>query len=312
VNCVLAYTSAMTHFALKALLLPELPNNEGVFRPIGVHAPEGSILNPRFPAAVGGRAATGHYVPPLIFGALAEILPDKVRAAPGSPLWIMNIAGTDEAGRSFANVLFFNGGTGAGAGQGGVDAISWPSNISATPVEVAERTAPVLIHHKKLRPGSGGAGRHLGGRGQEMLIESEAANVATVFVAERLRFAAPGLFGGSPGAPGRGADRRCAGGHAPPADAAEGSRVTIRTPGGGGYGRHEETGWLRTHLARHHHRRAEAQRDPPRHLRADNVLRPLIGAIEADDFFTAFPTRARRRRSASCPAPGWAGCAASC
>jgi N-methylhydantoinase B len=175
-------------------------------------------------------------VPPLIFGALAEILPDKVRAAPGSPLWIMNIAGTDGAGRSFANVLFFNGGTGAGEGQGGVDAISWPSNISATPIEVAERTAPVLIHHKKLRPGSGGLGRQHGGRGLEMLIESEAANVATVFVTERLRFAAPGLFGGGPGALGEvlidGA----------PVDTRrlqtlqKGSRVTIRTPGGGGYG----------------------------------------------------------------------------
>jgi N-methylhydantoinase B len=236
VNCVLAYTSAMTHFALKALLLPELPNNEGVFRPIHVHAPEGSILNPRSPAAVGGRAATGHYVPPLIFAALAPILPDKVRAAPGSPLWIMNIAGTDEAGRSFANVLFFNGGTGAGAGQGGADVISWPSNISSTPIEVAERTAPVLIHHKKLRPGSGGVGRHHGGRGQEMLIECEAADVAAVFVTERLSVPAPGLFGGGPGAVGEvlvdGA----------PVDTrrlqvlGKGSRVTIRTPGGGGYG----------------------------------------------------------------------------
>jgi N-methylhydantoinase B len=236
VNCVLAYTSAMTHFALKALLLPELPNNEGVFRPIGVHAPEGSLLNPRSPAAVGGRAATGHYVPPLIFAALAPVLPEKVRAAPGSPLWIMNIAGTDAAGRSFANVLFFNGGTGAGAGQGGVDAISWPSNISATPIEVAERTAPLLIHHKELRAGSGGTGLHHGGRGQEMLIECEASDVATVFVTERLRVPAPGLFGGGAGAPGEvlvdGA----------PVDTRrlqvlrKGSRVTIRTPGGGGYG----------------------------------------------------------------------------
>ncbi len=146
VNCVLAYTSAMTAFALKALLLPELPNNEGIFRPIRTHAPKGCILNPRFPAAVGGRAATGHYVPVLIFGALADALPEKVRAAPGSPLWIMNLAGTDAYGRPFANVLFFNGGTGAGADQDGVDCVSWPSNISATPIEVTERTAPVLVH----------------------------------------------------------------------------------------------------------------------------------------------------------------------
>jgi N-methylhydantoinase B len=236
VNCVLAYTSAMTNFALKALFLPELPNNEGVFRPIRIHAPEGCILNPRYPAAVGGRAATGHYVPVLLFGALAEAMPEMVRAAPGSPLWIMNLAGTDGQGRPFASVMFFNGGTGAGAAQDGVDCISWPSNISATPVEVAERTAPVLIHRKALRPDSGGAGRQRGGRGQEVLIECEADDVAAVFVTERLRFAADGLFGGAPGSKGEvlidGA----------PVNTREqqvlrkGSRVTIRTPGGGGYG----------------------------------------------------------------------------
>lgn len=236
VNCVMAYTSAMTGFALKALLLPELPNNEGIFRPIRVHAPEGCILNPRYPAAVGGRAATGHYVPVLIFGALAEAMPDKVRAAPGSPLWIMNLAGTDPQGRTFANVMFFNGGTGAGVAQNGVDCISWPSNISATPIEVAERTAPVMIHRKALRPGSGGDGRHSGGRGQEVVVECEADNVAAVFVTERLRFAAHGLAGGMAGATGEVLIDNA------PVDTRQlqllrkGSRVTIRTPGGGGYG----------------------------------------------------------------------------
>ena len=236
VNCVLAYTSAMTAFALKALLLPELPNNEGIFRPIRTHAPEGCILNPRFPAAVGGRAATGHYVPVLVFGALADALPEQVRAAPGSPLWIMNLAGTDAEGRPFANVLFFNGGTGAGAGQDGVDCISWPSNISATPVEVTERTAPVLVHRKAMRPDSGGAGRSRGGRGQEVLLECEADGVAAVFVTERLRFAAHGLFGGGPGAKGEVLI------DGDPVDTRrlqvlrKGSVVTIRTPGGGGYG----------------------------------------------------------------------------
>lgn len=235
-NCVLAYTTAMTVFALKALLLPEVPNNEGIFRAITVRAPEGCILNPRWPAAVGGRAATGHYVPVLVFGALAEAMPGKVRAAPGSPLWIMNIAGADDMGRSFANVLFFNGGTGAGAAQDGADCISWPSNISATPIEVAERTAPVLIHRKAMRPDSGGAGRQRGGRGQETVIESEAGNVATVFVTERLRFAAPGLFGGEAGALGAVLIDGAPVNTRQQQTLRRGSIVTIRTPGGGGYG----------------------------------------------------------------------------
>ena len=236
VNCPLTYTRAMSWFVLKAMLLPELPSNDGIFRPIRIAAPEGCIVNPREPASVGGRAATGHYVPVLIFGALAQALPDKVRAAPGSPLWMMSIAGRNAEDQPFASTLFFNGGTGAGAAQDGVDSISWPSNISATPVEVAERTAPVLIHRKISRPGSGGAGRHAGGRGHETEVESEVDNMAAVFVTERIRFPAQGLFGGGAGALGEVLI------DGSPANTRQqqvlnrGTRVILRTPGGGGYG----------------------------------------------------------------------------
>ena len=85
----MTYTFAMTAYALKCALLPNLPNNEGIFRCIEVAAPEGSIVNPRFPASVGGRMATGHYLPFAVFGALAPIIPDRVMAASGSPLWSM-------------------------------------------------------------------------------------------------------------------------------------------------------------------------------------------------------------------------------
>ena len=236
VNCPFTYTRAMTWFALKAMLLPDLPSNHGIFRPIRIHVPGGCILNPAEPAPVGGRAATGHYVPVLIFRALAEALPDKVRAAPGSPLWMLSLAGRDASGEAFASTLFFNGGTGAGATQDGADAVSWPSNIAATPVEVAERTAPVLIHRKVLRAGSGGTGRHRGGMGHETEIECEADDIAAVFVTERLKYAAPGLFGGGDGAvgqvliDGKPADTRTQ------QTLHRGTRVVMRTPGGGGYG----------------------------------------------------------------------------
>lgn len=236
VNCVLAYTYAMTCFTLKALLMPELPNNDGIFRLIHIVAPEGCVVNPQPPAAVGGRAAIGHYVPVLIFGALATVLPDQVRAAPGSPLWMLSLAGRDVKGRSYAGTLFFNGGTGASAAQNGVDSISFPSNISATPVEVAERTAPVLIHRKVVIDGSGGNGQHTGGRGHETEIECEADNISAVFITERLRFPAPGLCGGAAGAVGRVLV------DGTPIDTRrqhvlnKGTRVLLRTPGGGGYG----------------------------------------------------------------------------
>jgi N-methylhydantoinase B len=226
----------MTWFVLKAMLLPELPSNDGIFRPIRIQVPEGCILNPREPAPVGGRAATGHYVPVLIFRAMAEALPDKVRAAPGSPLWMLSLAGRDQAGQPYAGTLFFNGGTGAGAAQDGADSISWPSNISATPVEVAERTAPVMIHRKVQLPGSGGTGRHRGGLGHETEIECEADGIAAVFVTERIKYPAPGLFGGGAGAlgevliDGKPANTRMQ------QTLNRGTRVVVRTPGGGGYG----------------------------------------------------------------------------
>ncbi|HEY4908433.1 MAG TPA: hydantoinase B/oxoprolinase family protein, partial [Methylomirabilota bacterium] len=113
INCVYTYTYAMTAYAVRCALLPGLPNNEGMYRPVKVTAPEGCLLNPRFPAAVVSRAQTGHYVPLLVFGALHKVIPDKVMAGAGSPLWAVAQTGTRDDGRPYTNVLFFNGGMGA-------------------------------------------------------------------------------------------------------------------------------------------------------------------------------------------------------
>src|SRR5207237_1276852 len=82
------------------------------YRPIRVEAPEGSILNPRFPAAVVSRATTGHYVPALVLGALHHVIPDRVMAGVGSPLWALSQSSTREDGRPYTTVLFLNGGLG--------------------------------------------------------------------------------------------------------------------------------------------------------------------------------------------------------
>ncbi len=237
INCVLAYTYAMAVYAIKSLLLPELPNNDGLFRAIEVRAPEGSLLNPRFPAAVGGRACTGHYVPGLVFGALHAILPERVMAGTGSPLWIANMSGIRANGKPFATVLFFNGGMGATALKDGNGATSWPSNISSTPVEVAERESPFHFKHKRLVSGSGGAGRHRGGLGQEICFASRHDTpLSVVFLAERIRHAAPGLAGGGPGACGAVLINGVAVDSRRQHVLQPGDEVTLRTPGGGGYG----------------------------------------------------------------------------
>ncbi len=157
INCVMAYTYAMTAYAVRCALLPGLPNNEGMYRPVKVEAPEGCLLNPKFPAAVVSRAQTGHYVPILILGALHQVIPDRVAAAAGSPLWAVAQSGVRDDGRPYTTVLFFNGGMGATAGKDGEHVLSWPSNISSTPVEVAERNSPLFFHYKRMRAGSGGA-----------------------------------------------------------------------------------------------------------------------------------------------------------
>jgi len=237
INCVLAYTYAMTAYAIKCALLPGLANNEGMYRPLTVTAPEGCILNPRFPAAVVSRAVTGHYVPMLVFGALHQVIPERVMAGAGSPLWAVQQTGLRADGRPYTNIFFFNGGTGATPVKDGENALSWPSNISSTPVEVAERNSPLVFRAKRLRPSSGGQGRFRGGLGQDILIECESDTPIVVsFMAERTRFPAPGFAGGRPGGTGdvringRRIDNRRQ--HV----LRKGDTVLVRTLGGGGYG----------------------------------------------------------------------------
>ena len=201
INCVLAYTYAMTAYAVRCALVPGLPNNEGMYRPVKVTAPEGSLLNPRFPAAVVSRSNTGHYVPILVFGALRAVIPDRLMAGAGSPLWAVTQSGVrDSDGKTYTNVLFYNGGMGGTPVKDGESALSWPSNISSTPVEVAERNSPLFFHYKRLRPGSGGAGKFRGGLGQDILMENESRSpIAMNFMAERTKVAAPGFAGGGDG-----------------------------------------------------------------------------------------------------------------
>ncbi len=241
INCPLCYTFAMSAYALKCALLPELANNAGMLRPITLSVPERSLLNPLPPAAVGARSSTGHYVPVLVFGALAPILPGRVMAAPGSPLWNCTQGGMRPDGRTYTTNLFLNGGMGATSGADGEAVLSWPSNISSTPVEVAEQISPLLFRYKRLTPGSGGRGRRRGGLGQEVEMVNESETPTTVtFMGERTRVPAPGLDGGEAG--GLGAIRINGVEHDPRGVyfLEQGDVLLIRTPGGGGFGPADE------------------------------------------------------------------------
>ena len=158
-------------------------------------------------------------------------------AGAGSPLWCINQSGVTESGAPFAKLFFFNGGMGGTNQTDGQSCLSWPSNISTTPIEVIEQLAPLRVHRRALRPGSGGAGEFRGGLGQEVLFESVSRTpTAVAFLAERTRVAAPGIAGGEDGATGE----LQTNGH--PADPKQqhivktGDTILLRTPGGGGYG----------------------------------------------------------------------------
>jgi N-methylhydantoinase B len=236
VNVVPNYTFAYTAYALKCALCPDVPNNEGSFRPLRTSAPDGSILNPRYPAAVGARAMTGHMLPPTVMGALAKALPQQVQAPSGSPQWCVHLAG-EHAGRPYATVFFLNGGQGATRTQPGVSTISYPSNLSNTPIEVLESDLPIKVLARAVRPGSGGRGASRGGDGQSFEFVVEADSPATMsFMANRLEQPAPGLLGARAGSKGRvflngePLDPRVITVVQP------GDRVTVQTPGGGGFG----------------------------------------------------------------------------
>ena len=183
----------------------------------------------------------GHYLPMLVFGCLGQVLPERVMAACGSPMWGMNQSGVREVGpgelKPYANMFFYNGGMGANGRADGISCLSWPSNVSSTSVEVSEHIAPLRFHHKRMRQGSGGIGRHCGGMGQEILIESLSESpIAVSFLAERTIIPAFGIEGGQPGAVG---ELRINGEKVDPKRQyvlRRGETIGLATPGGGGHG----------------------------------------------------------------------------
>lgn len=238
INCPLCYVYAFTSYPLKALLTPGIPNNDATRQVIEVRAPLGSIVNPRHPAPVGGRNLTGHMLYSAIFGALKEVLPDRVLADAGAPRPTIILAGTNPDGRPFRNMFFLMGGMGGKKGRDGAPTLCFPTNVAATPVEVLEQTTPIVIERKALAADSGGAGEFRGGLAQEVVIRNVSGHPMQLSIlAERTMSLPRGLFGGAAGGPplfvretGEALDSK--GVNWIP----DGQAVRIRTHGGAGYG----------------------------------------------------------------------------
>ncbi|MBT5037678.1 MAG: hydantoinase B/oxoprolinase family protein [Rhodospirillaceae bacterium] len=236
INVPYCYTNAMSLYSMKCLTVPSLPNNEGSTKPISVAAPKGCILNAQPPSPTGGRHIIGHFVSPLIFGALAEAAPEIVQADTGM-IDLMNFVGTHKNGRGVSTIYFAAGGFGACADHDGPPTLPGPSNMAVVPTEVWEGVTSTLIEKRELLADSGGAGKARGGLGQEIVIRNDSGHPMTIFsMANRSEFPPLGLLGGENG-PLR--EHRVNGEVIHPKGQqtlAPGDRVTMHEPGGGGFG----------------------------------------------------------------------------
>ncbi len=199
INVPLCYTRAFTIYALKCLLLPEVPNNEGCSNPVSLEAPENCILNAQPPWPTGGRHIFGHYVAPLINGALREALPERVPAETGM-LSQLNCQGVHREGRRISTIYFCAGGYGALDGFDGHAAVPAPSNMIGSPTEAFEHDTSISVLSKRLIPDSGGAGRNAGGPGPEAVLRNDTGHPLQLSCfAGRTEFAARGVEGGRDG-----------------------------------------------------------------------------------------------------------------
>ncbi|HEY7554725.1 MAG TPA: hydantoinase B/oxoprolinase family protein [Candidatus Binatia bacterium] len=235
INVVLNYTHAYASFAIKAAICPDVPHNEGSFRPVHVSAPAGSIMNALDPAPVASRQVIGHFIPSAIFAALSGALPGRLMAPGADPIWLSVWRGQNPP---FTLTIFQVGGTGARPEKDGLSAVGFPSGVAGVPAEVIESLSPVVLRRRQLRPNSGGAGKWRGGLGQltEFTRRGE-GRWSVSSIADRTEYPAPGLRGGGSGARGEvvlGDGTRL---HAKAmVDLKPGDIVHVNLPGGGGYG----------------------------------------------------------------------------
>ena len=200
INVPLCYTRAVATYAIKAMVLPNIPNNEGSVTPIEVIAPKGCILDALPPAATGARLLVGHFVMPLIFGALATALPDLVQGDPGM-MSVCNFVGKDRQGRDFTTLFFSAGGFGALKGLDGTAATPGPVQHDGDADGNLGDDDRASYHFAIASRRLGRSWQFRGGLGQRIVLANETGNPATVFtMGTRTEFPAQGVCGGLAGA----------------------------------------------------------------------------------------------------------------
>jgi N-methylhydantoinase B len=241
-NAVYGVTLSGVYYVLRALTDPAIPMNEGVFAPIAVDVPEGTLLNPRRPAPVsGGNVETSMRNADLVLSAFAHLAPDRVPAQSGGSMNNVILGGTDDDGRAWSFYETNGCGMGARPTADGIDGIhAHMTNTLNTPIEAIERDFPLRVVRYEFASETGGAGRFRGGCGLIRALQLVRGTATASLLAERHRLAPKGAAGGGDGH--RGAHRLLAGGKTQelPAKTSfafeRGSVIEIQTAGGGGYG----------------------------------------------------------------------------
>lgn len=242
-NIPYTHTMATVYYCLKAMSDPNLAVNAGMYRPIKVIAPEGSVVNPCPPAGVSSRNLTSMILADVMVDALGQAVPERAMAA-GGPYQGIILAGPDRArNRFFVDYENFAGGQGARCDGDGMDVVHLHmSNTSNLPIEVMEVEFPIRVERYEIVPDSGGAGSYRGGCGvhRDLRILDE-GTVLSVRSA-RQRFVAQGRDGGLAGSggayilnPGTGNEARLRSTFSE-RPLARGDVLRIVTPGGGGLG----------------------------------------------------------------------------
>jgi N-methylhydantoinase B len=242
-NCVPTAAIAGAYYVIRTITDPTIPNNSGCYRPVHLHLPEGSVVNPRPPAAVNARTATIIRIADVLHGALVQALPGKLPAAASGQLLVASFGGIDpRRGMPYVTSELGAGGVGARPTKDGIDVLEMgPSNCMNIPAEAIEMHYPLRVRQYGVRPDSGGAGRYRGGLGATKVFEAVDGEVVVSMRGERYFTPPWGLYGGQPAAAAQAWVERLDGTiEEIPSKRVftlrQGERLHIDTPGGGGYG----------------------------------------------------------------------------
>jgi N-methylhydantoinase B/oxoprolinase/acetone carboxylase alpha subunit len=242
INANFAVTLSAVLYVFRSLISQDIPFNTGLFRPLTIEAPEGSVVSALSPAATaGGNVETSQRIVDVLLGCLAQAIPERIPAASSGTMNNVAFGGRDPLkNEPFAYYETIGGGMGASATRPGLDGVhTHMTNSLNTPIEALENYLPVLIRRYTLRKRSGGRGRFKGGNGIIREYEFTVPTQITI-MSERRRFSPYGLLGGQQGKKGHNVlirkKERIQLGSKSNLKAKPGDRLLIETPGGGGYG----------------------------------------------------------------------------